>query len=279
MNPTPASPRPMRKPKRHGSIWPTALETVQEGFALFDAHDVLVMCNSRFGLPMLDIHPHLKPGLHFEDYVRMVSTSAYFDLPEAQTAKIWAANRMERHKDSHVAFNVRMAGDCWLQVSEHRTPDGGTVILQTDITDMVLLERQERERLLDGQARLIRATLEHLNQGICIFDNQNRLIGWNQRAGELLSIPARQFQLGNSFAALYKQICTKVSVSNKTDVGLIEKWVRDGVCRAPLSFEIVIGKERTLAVFAQQMPDAGFVISFTDVSGRAGSCAGHIRSE
>nr|WP_321981306.1 PAS-domain containing protein [uncultured Cohaesibacter sp.] len=243
-----------------------ALETVQEGFALFDAHDVLVMCNSRFGLPMLDIHPHLKPGLHFEDYVRMVSTSAYFDLPEGQTAKIWAANRMERHKDSHVAFNVRMAGDCWLQVSEHRTPDGGTVILQTDITDMVRLERQERERLLDGQARLIRATLEHLNQGICIFDDQNRLIGWNQRAGELLSIPARQFQLGNSFAALYKQIRTKVSVSNKTDVGLIEKWVRDGVSRAPLSFEIVIGKERTLAVFAQQMPDEGFVISFTDVS-------------
>ncbi|WP_319496874.1 PAS-domain containing protein [uncultured Cohaesibacter sp.] len=243
-----------------------ALETVQEGFALFDAEDVLVMCNSRFGLHMRDIHPRLQPGLRFEDYVRIVSTSRYLDLPEGQASPEWAANRMERHKDRHVAFNVRMAGDCWLQVSEHRTPDGGTVILQTDITDMVLLERQERERLLDGQAQLIRATLEHLNQGICIFDDQNRLIGWNQRAGELLTIAARQFQLGISFGALYKLIRSKVSFSRKQDVKRIEDWVQVGVNRPPLSFEIVIGRDRVLAVFAQQMPDKGFVISFTDVS-------------
>ena len=243
-----------------------ALETVQEGFALFDAEDVLVMCNSRFGLHMRDIHANLKPGLHFEDYVQMVSTSHYLDLPDGQLPHIWASDRLERHKDNHVAFNVRMAGDCWLQVSEHRTPDGGTVILQTDITDMVLLERQERERLLDGQARLIRATLEHLNQGICIFDDQSRLIGWNKRASELLTIPQRLFQLGNSFGALYKLIRAKVSFANKSDIRLIEHWVQSHGGRAPLSFEIIIGKESTLAVFAQQMPNEGFVISFTDVS-------------
>ncbi|WP_319412030.1 PAS-domain containing protein [uncultured Cohaesibacter sp.] len=243
-----------------------ALETVQEGFALFDAEDVLVMCNSRFGLHLRDVHPHLKAGLHFETYVQMVSTSRYLDLPEGQNAHTWAALRLERHKDNHVAFNVCMAGDFWLQVSEHRTPDGGTVILQTDITDMVLLERQERERLLDGQARLIRATLEHLNQGICIFDHQNRLIGWNQRAGELLTIPARLFQLGSGFAALYKHIRAKVSFADSSVAHQIEEWVQDGATRAPLSFEIMIGRERTLAAFAQQMPNEGFVISFTDVS-------------
>ena len=32
-----------------------AIETIQEGFALFDADDVLVLCNSRFGMHMLDI--------------------------------------------------------------------------------------------------------------------------------------------------------------------------------------------------------------------------------
>jgi PAS domain-containing protein len=32
-----------------------AIETIQEGFALFDANDVLVLCNSRFGMHMLDL--------------------------------------------------------------------------------------------------------------------------------------------------------------------------------------------------------------------------------
>ena len=32
-----------------------AIETIQEGFALFDAEDILVMCNSRFGMHMADM--------------------------------------------------------------------------------------------------------------------------------------------------------------------------------------------------------------------------------
>ena len=32
-----------------------ALEAVREGFALFDADDVLVMCNSRFGMALPDV--------------------------------------------------------------------------------------------------------------------------------------------------------------------------------------------------------------------------------
>ena len=43
-----------------------AIETVQEGFALFDAQDVLVMCNTRFGKHMADIYHLLRPGLDFK---------------------------------------------------------------------------------------------------------------------------------------------------------------------------------------------------------------------
>ena len=53
-----------------------AIETVQEGFALFDPADRLVLCNSRFGLPLQDVHPHLLPGLAFGEYVTLASQSA-----------------------------------------------------------------------------------------------------------------------------------------------------------------------------------------------------------
>uniref|UniRef100_UPI00356AF602 hybrid sensor histidine kinase/response regulator n=1 Tax=Shimia sp. TaxID=1954381 RepID=UPI00356AF602 len=243
-----------------------AIETVQEGFALFSPQDEMVMCNSRFGEHMLDIYHLFKPGLRFEDYVHLVATSPYLSLPEGETPASWEAYRMSRHKDNHAVFNARTAGSRWLQVSEHRTPDGGTVILQTDISDMMRLERQERERLLDDQAQLIKATLEHLNQGICIFDKQNRLVGWNRRAGEFLALPATKLQLGTFFNTLYNLIREEVRFLGETKHGDVEAWVDSGAKRPPLSFEIGIGNERILAVFAQQMPDRGFVISFTDVS-------------
>ncbi|WP_435229928.1 PAS-domain containing protein [Pseudopelagicola sp. nBUS_20] len=243
-----------------------AIETVQEGFALFDANEALVMCNSRFGKNLRDVHNRFKPGLAFSKYVDLVSKSRFLSLPEEQTSKEWAALRMARHKDNHVVFNARIADKQWLQVSEHRTPDGGTVVLQTDVTDMVLLERQERERLLDDQAQLIRATLEHLNQGVCIFDNGSRLVGWNRRVGELLSIPAGRFHLGMPFGSIYDRLLFDTPRLNNGDTASLNTWAKSETRRAPLSLEIEVGENRTLALFAQQMPDQGFVISFTDIS-------------
>lgn len=243
-----------------------AIETVQEGFALFDAEERLVMCNSRFGKHMRDIHPQLRPGLPFEDYVNLVANSPFLALPEGENATQWREKRMARHKDNHVVFNARMAGSRWLQVSEHRTPDGGTVVLQTDVTDMMLIERQERERMLDDQARLIRATLDHLDQGVCIFDANNRLAGWNRRVGELLSIPFGRFVVGTDFTMVLERIRETIEFEDDHAPKVIDRWVRSTSRRAPLSFELCLANDRILAVFAQAMPDDGFVISFTDVS-------------
>ncbi len=250
-----------------------AIETVQEGFALFNADDEMVMCNSRFGKHMLDIYHLFKPGLTFNDYVHLVATSPYLSLPDGETSEGWEALRLARHKDNRAVFNARMAGSRWLQVSEHRTPDGGTVILQTDITDMMRLERQERERLLDDQARLIKATLEHLNQGVCIFDAQNRLVGWNRRAGELLSIHANRFRLGTNFNSLYELLQKEIRFLGQNGHEEVQAWVASTVKCAPLSFEISINNDRMLSAFAQQMPDRGFVISFTDITGERAAVA------
>lgn len=243
-----------------------AIETVQEGFALFDPQDELVMCNSRFGKHMLDVHHHFKPGLRFAEYVALLSSSPYLNLPKDRTPESWARERMEQHKDSRVVFNARMAGDRWLQVSEHRTSDGATVVLQTDVTDMMRLERQERDRLLDDQARLIRATLDHLDQGVAIFDRKNRLVGWNQRVIELLSLPLGRFFLGEKFEKLFDQLRNHARFPDPERASEVLAWAKSPGQRDALSFEIEMGRDRILAAFAQDMPDRGFVISFTDVS-------------
>lgn len=240
----------------------SAIETVQEGFALFDREDRLVMSNSRFAMHMPDVHAALRPALAFADYVAMVSQSPYLAL-EGETGADWAAGRMRRHKDQHVIFNVRLGGDHWVQVSEHRTTDGGTVILQTDVTDIILAERHERGKLLDDQARMIRATLDHINQGVGIFDAEARLIGWNGRLGSLLSLPMGRLRVGASFDTVFGRLPIQFDGA-MTQAALIG-WVAAGI-RPPLTFAVRCGGEVILDVFAQGMPDGGFVLSFTDVT-------------
>ncbi len=243
-----------------------AIETVQEGFALFNPDEHLVMCNSRFGMHMPDIRDRLVPGLKFTQYVDLVSKSQFLSLPAGETQVQWAQRRLARHADDHVIFNVRMIWNRWVQISEHRTPDGGTVILQTDVSDIMRLERQERERMLDDQARLIRATLEHLDQGLCIFDSQSRLVGWNHRASELLSVPIGRFHMGTPFGSIFDRFRDHIRYEEGMDAAAVLAWVHADTARAPLSFEITQGHSKTLSVFAQEMPDRGFVISFTDVT-------------
>ncbi|KAF0170862.1 MAG: PAS/PAC sensor hybrid histidine kinase [Rhodobacteraceae bacterium] len=242
-----------------------AIETVQEGFALFDAGDVLVMCNSRFGMHMEDVRAGLVPGLRFDDYVERVSRSRYLALPVGEAPQDWAEQRKRRHQERHVIFNVRFLGDAWVQVSEHRTGDGGTVILQTDVTEIIQMERLERGKLLDDQARVIRATLDHINQGVAIFDAGAALVGWNQRLGDLLAIPLARMWVGTSFEALFQRFRAGFEFGEGMDAARLGLWVAGRSGRPGLSFEIRRGS-LILAVFAQEMPESGFVMSFTDVS-------------
>jgi signal transduction histidine kinase/CheY-like chemotaxis protein len=255
-----------------------AIETVQEGFALFDAQDVLVMCNSRFGMHMSDLRPVLKPGLTFGDYVERVSRSPFLELPAGETPQNWAIARRRRHQDRHVIFNVRMTSDSWVQVSEHRTADGGTVILQTDVTDIIRLERVERGKMLDDQARVIRATLDHISQGVCIFDASALLVGWNQRLGALLAIPIARFRIGTSFEALLQRFRPEFTLGDGMTDDRLEEWVTDGTARGALRFELRRGAHLILDVFAQGMPDGGFVMSFTDVTAERAAIEGLSRA-
>ena len=243
-----------------------AIETIEEGFALFGPDDVLVLCNSRFGMHLPDIRDSLKPGLRFIDYVDLASRSAHLVLPHGESRADWVARRLRRHADRHVMFNAEMIWDRWAQVSEHRTADGGTVVLQTDLTDVMRIEREERDRLLDDQARLVRATLDHISQGVCIFDAEGRMAGWNRRLAELLSIPVAGTRRGIAFTAFLNTLRGRVRLAPGMTLAALEDWSGRRGGRPPLTFDLQSGADITLTAFAEETPDGGFVISFTDVT-------------
>ena len=255
-----------------------AIEAVQEGFGLFGPDDVLVMCNSRFGLQLRDIQPALVPGLTFARYVELVSHSSDLSLPAGVTPQDWALQRLRRHRERSTIFTVELRGDRWLQVSAHRTGDGGTVMLQTDVTDIIRAERAARGRLLDDQARVVRATLDHISQGVCIFDADARMIGWNERAAELLAVNRTRFRPGLAFDDLVTRMNERLRPGEGLRIAGLRDWVAGGPPRMPLRFEMTRDGAVVLDAFAQEMPDRGFVISFTDVTAERRAIAGLSRA-
>lgn len=248
-----------------------AIETINEGFALFEAEDGLVLSNSRFCRDLTDIDGLLVDGMQFDDYVKLISRSTMLALPAGQSPSEWAAKRLLRHGDDHVVFNVRLKWDRWLQVSEHRTSQGGTVILQTDITTIIRSERQERDKIRDKQSEILQATLDHLNQGVCIFDNNQTLVGWNSGMNGLFTSTSDNAVLGMGFTVLLDRLKQELTFSDSFTVTHLRKWANSKGDRKPILFEVRRGAEQTFSVFAQEMPDRGLVISFTDVTSERAS--------
>lgn len=243
-----------------------AIENVEEGFALFDSDDRLVLHNRRFANHLGDLKPILRPGLRFLDYITHVSASPSLELPQGTSREEWRQARMRRHKDPHSIFNVPLRGHRWVQVNEHRTQEGGTVILQTNVTDIMRLERKAREKLMDEQAIVIRATLDHLDQGVAIFDQDARLFGWNDSLVEMMSLAASQFEFGAYFDTLFERLRPDIVASTPDIQAKLLEWVSSAPTRPPLSFEFRHRNGKTLRFFAKEIPDKGFVVSLTDLT-------------
>ncbi len=118
------------------------VEGLSQGFLLYDADDRLILRNSHF----LDLYPSLKdiavPGARFEEVVRAEVASGVNDPMQNMEPTAIFRMRIERHQEPRNIFECQLKDNRWILVNEHRTRDGGTVVLYTDITE---LKRRERE--------------------------------------------------------------------------------------------------------------------------------------
>lgn len=90
-----------------------AIEAIEEGFALFDADDLMVLCNSRFCRDFTDVRPKLVPGMSFTRYVEKIGRSRDLLRDKGQSPADWTARRLKRHPQRQV-FNVGLVGDRWI---------------------------------------------------------------------------------------------------------------------------------------------------------------------
>ena len=255
-----------RDAERSRSILNEAVESVDEGFALFDPDDRLMLFNSRFCLQLGNVRDRLELGTSFGDYVDIVSRSSEIRFSPSMTREDWIAERVDRHDEVRAVFNIALIRDRWMQVSEHRMEDGGTAILQTDISHVMRQQLRERDQLVDSQAKMLRATLDHLAQGVCIFNQKAELAGWNRELGRIIQVPLRYVRTGIPFAKLLNLMEDNMTFAGSYSNAKLIAWSEETSGRPPIEFELTDIGSRIFSVFAQEMPDQGFMMSFSDVT-------------
>jgi Na+/proline symporter/signal transduction histidine kinase len=112
---------------------------------------------------------------------------------------------------------------------------------------------------------ILQTALDHVRQGIAVFDKELQLICWNRQFGEILDLPPSLIRVGIGLADILRFNGTRGDVPSAD----VEEFVRMQIER------YVSGNKPFLERFAQglvievranRMPDGGIVTTYTDIT-------------
>jgi Na+/proline symporter/signal transduction histidine kinase len=113
---------------------------------------------------------------------------------------------------------------------------------------------------------ILQTALDHVRQGIAVFDKSLHLVCWNRQFGEILALPPQLTRVGTGL----DDILRFHAESKTPDEAAIDALVRERLKRYVASSEPFLERfaERDLVmeVRANPMPDGGIVTTFTDIT-------------
>ncbi|MER2605922.1 MAG: EAL domain-containing protein [Siculibacillus sp.] len=143
-----------------------AIDTIPDGFVVYDADDRLVLCNRAFRALNADIDDLIVPGVAFADLLEAKAGRTGPGAGEETRRRALGCGlncgpicadwngcrgdvdvRSPAHSDG-TTFETTLDGR-WHRVDEHRTPSGLTVGLRTDLTDI----RDAQSQLARSEAK------------------------------------------------------------------------------------------------------------------------------
>jgi class 3 adenylate cyclase/HAMP domain-containing protein len=111
-----------------------AIETISEGFSLYDKEDRLVICNTRYQeLLRPEVGATIEPGTGL--------------IADAEgRAEAWIRERLARHREPGDPHLQHRKDGRWILISERKTADGGIVAVYADITELKQREEELAEK-------------------------------------------------------------------------------------------------------------------------------------
>lgn len=156
----------------------TAIETMPDAFALYDADDRLVLSNQRFrqnhGLSL----DEAQSGPGFTELLERDLGEQRFPAA-ADNPRAWLTRRINRHNHPAAPFEEPFMRDRWLQIAERRTRRGEVVSIATDITQL-----KHRELELSRSSLRFQQLAEASFDGIVVVEDDH-ITRFNDHVGHI----------------------------------------------------------------------------------------------
>jgi len=112
---------------------------------------------------------------------------------------------------------------------------------------------------------ILQTALDHVRQGIAVFDKELALVCWNRQFGEILDLPHELTRVGIPLADILRHIAQHGRDNAGTDRSIAERVAKYTSDAEPF-LERIAGQGLVIEVRANHMPGGGLVTTFTDIT-------------
>ncbi|CAN7353047.1 PAS domain-containing protein [Phyllobacterium sp. LjRoot231] len=146
-----------------------AIESISEGFSLYDAEDRLIVCNSAYGELLYPGLGTPAPGTPYEMLIRNAAEQGLVEDAKGRVDE-WIDERLARHRQPGQPHVQQRANGRWIQINERKTTEGGTVAVYTNIT--AIKQAEAKIRKAKSKVELANALVTEKNETLEALSNK-----------------------------------------------------------------------------------------------------------
>ena len=128
------------------------------------------------------------------------------------------------------------------------------------------LERQNAE--LRARLALAESALEHMHQGLCVFDSDGRIALCNHRYAEVIQLPADKIRPGLTARELFSLAREAGHYPSEVTAEQLEQCMWDNLSAGSPPHGFIERDGKTYAVMPSRTPEGRWVATFEDISAR-----------
>lgn len=172
-----------------------------------------------------------------------------------------------RATDEQVESVQRLLGSVIGAASARRVLDAAISGRELELEDVVSIVGGASQAL-EFSRELLQSTLQNVDQGISVVDGDLRLVAWNRRYAELLSLPPDELRVGRPIEEILRFNALRGELGDGDPEDQITKRLGHLKRATPYVFQRIRRDGTVLEIRGQPMPGpgGGFVTSYTDVT-------------
>ncbi|MPZ38479.1 MAG: response regulator [Rhizobiales bacterium] len=113
---------------------------------------------------------------------------------------------------------------------------------------------------------ILQTALDHVRQGIAVFNKDLHLICWNRQFGDILALPPQLTRVGTALDEILRFNAQRNHPEAETVEALVQEHLKQYDSSNTPFLERIPDRDLVMEVRANHMPDGGIVTTFTDIT-------------